>query len=475
MTTFLAPASKDHLTDVTHVRARSLTGWLVARRYALAGMASVLITGMAFSFFWWPIHGHPGWDVPGDIWATYRAAHFVGWGDLGGVYASGTALVTFPGITVVLAPVAMFTGALGLSESYPYMLPHPTAWLMLGPIELLLGSSLLLTLDSLAQELGASSRRRLFLSLAEAGVVWPLVAIWGHPEDGLAMAFAVAAVTRFLRGNLRACGWLFGIAMAFQPLVILIAPVLVALMPSARQRAMFVMRSGFPAAFLVLSGLVQYWHATMRSLLQQPNYPTINHATPLLFLAPVLEPGRVTRSLVMHLHYSGGTYHLIRTWALVRQEEIVAAGPGRMVAMALSCLVGVWIWRHRGAVTPIAAVWFMAAGLALRCLLESVMDPFYFVPPLALLVLCASVGHGWRFVASCLFASAISVYSEYHFSPWTWYLPLTVFLLAGLAAAAPDVAVLRLSRAGTEARATPSQQRALSLGSVGHERPWLVP
>lgn len=437
MSTVLSPTSHDYLTGRS--QDRPFAGWLVARRVALVAMALVLVTGMAFSFSWLPMHGHSGWATPGDLWATYRSAHFVGWGDLGGVYASGTGLVTFPGITVALAPVAMFTGALGLTESFPLTLPHPTAWLVLGPVELLLGSSLIIALDSLAEQLGVSSRRRLVLSLTEAVVVWPLVAIWGHPEDGLAMAFAVAAVTGLLRGNLRACGWLLGIALAFQPLTILMAPIFVAIMPSARQRAFFVVRSVLPAAVLVLPGLIQYWHATVDSLLRQPNYPSINHATPLLSFAPVLKRGRVTHSLVTQLHYSGGTYHLVRSWALIRQGEVVAAGPGRMVAMALACGIGVWAWRHRVSVTPTSALWLMAACLSLRCLLESVMDPFYFVPPLVMMVFCGSLGRGWHFFTVGLLAGAISVYSEYHFGPWIWYLPLVVLLVAGLVASAPKV------------------------------------
>lgn len=440
MTTSLISTSDGCLTGVSQVR--SLTSWLVARRYALAAMALVLITGMAFSFFWWPLHGHAGWDAPGDIWATYRGAHFVGWGDLGGVYASGTALVTFPGITVVLAPVAMLTGALGLSESYPYMLPHPTAWLVLGPVELLLGSSLLIAVDSLAVQLGLSPRRRLVLSFTEALVVWPLVALWGHPEDGLAMAFAVAAVTSFLRGRFRSCGWLFGLALAFQPLVILMAPLLVAIMPSARQRVSFAVRSVLPPAFLVVPGLVQYWHATVHSLLQQPNYPTVDHATPLLPFAPVIKPGSQIRTLVTHLRYSGGAYHLIRSWALVRQVEVVASGPGRMAAMAFACGIGVWVWRQRASVTPFNVVWLMAACLALRCLLEPVMDPFYFVPPLVMMVFSASRGRAWQFTVAGVFAGAITVYSEYHLDPWIWYLPLVACLAAGLGVAAPKGAVL---------------------------------
>jgi hypothetical protein len=82
------------------------------RAWPLAVTVAFVMTGMAYSLFWAPVvRHHPYWLMSGDLWGTYRAAHWVGWGDLGGVYGSGTALVTFPGILLVLAPLAMLTGA----------------------------------------------------------------------------------------------------------------------------------------------------------------------------------------------------------------------------------------------------------------------------------------------------------------------------------------------------------------------------
>ncbi len=132
-----------------------------ARRACTAGWAPLVVsavfvaTGMAFSLFWAPVvRHHPYWLSSGDLWSTYRGAHYVGWGDLGGVYGSGTGLVTFPGILLLLAPVAMLTGGLGLSESFPKFLPHPAAWLVLGPYEMLLSAVALFATDALAERLG---------------------------------------------------------------------------------------------------------------------------------------------------------------------------------------------------------------------------------------------------------------------------------------------------------------------------------
>src|ERR1700689_1558611 len=151
------------------------------RAWPLAMTVAFVVTGMAFSLFWAPVVRHQSyWLTPGDLWGTYRAAHFVGWGDLGGVYGSGTALVTFPGILLVLAPLAMLTGALGLTESFPRFVTHPSAWLALGPASYLLGAFALFACDALAERLGVSRGRRAVLCAAEAVALWNVVVIWGH-------------------------------------------------------------------------------------------------------------------------------------------------------------------------------------------------------------------------------------------------------------------------------------------------------
>src|SRR5271165_2576304 len=86
------------------------------RAWPLAMTFALVVTGMTYSLFWAPVVRHRSyWIMSFDLWSTFRGAHFVGWGDLGGVYGAGTALVTFPGILIVLAPLAMLTGALGWS------------------------------------------------------------------------------------------------------------------------------------------------------------------------------------------------------------------------------------------------------------------------------------------------------------------------------------------------------------------------
>ena len=78
------------------------------RRLPLAICAAFLVIGMIFMFFWNPLVHHVGsWNTGGDLWGIFRGAHYVGWGFPGGIYTSGTGIVTFPGMAILLAPIAM--------------------------------------------------------------------------------------------------------------------------------------------------------------------------------------------------------------------------------------------------------------------------------------------------------------------------------------------------------------------------------
>jgi hypothetical protein len=70
---------------------------LYRRAWPIGFSAVTLAVAFGFWFGWGPLVMHRSlWITPGDIWATYRSAHFIGWGDLGGVYSAGTRLVAFP-------------------------------------------------------------------------------------------------------------------------------------------------------------------------------------------------------------------------------------------------------------------------------------------------------------------------------------------------------------------------------------------
>lgn len=399
------PPATDAASALARSRVPLRPGWP-----ALATLVTV-VAGMLYSLLVHRVgaHGLSYWTVPGDIWSEYRSAHYIGWGDFGGVYAAGTGLVTFPGVLFLLAPVAMMTGALGLTESFPYPVPHPTAWLVLGPYEILLSSTALFACDALAERIGVSRRRRFWLCAVEAVALWNVDVVWGHPEDALATALAVFALLSALDDRWRRCGWLFGAAVLTQPLVVLVLPVLVAV-GGRRKIAPLALRSVVPTIVLMVLPLVEHFHDTAHAILDQPNFPVVDHVTPWTALAPSL----------------GGR----------GAGAAVAAGPGRVLAVLLACGLGAYAtrWRSRPEMIVVA----FACALALRCLTESVMVSFYLWPPLAIgLVASARTGPKHLAFASVV-AVGVTVFSDYKPGPWWfWWGIVTLGLLAVIATSLP--------------------------------------
>jgi hypothetical protein len=90
--------------------------------------------------------------------------------------------------------------------------------------------------DALAERLGMARGPRGVLSLAEAVLLWNVAVLWGHPEDAVAVALGVYAIVFAIDGRFTGAGWLFGIALAVQPLVVVVFPVL--LVMSGKKRAL---------------------------------------------------------------------------------------------------------------------------------------------------------------------------------------------------------------------------------------------
>lgn len=363
------------------------------RSWPLAITVLSVLTGMAYCLVWGPALVHSqSWRISGDIWGTFRSAQFIGWGDLGNVYGDSTGLVTFPGVLLVFAPVAMLAGALGMTASFPFTLPHPTAWLLLGPYEILISCTALFACDALAQCLGVSRGRRQLLCVAQGLVLWNVSVIWGHPEDALALALAVYGLVLAFDGRWSGAGWLFGAAVATQPMVVLALPVVLAL--AGRSRALpFLVRATLPSVLLLVAPLAAEFHVTAHTLVDQPNFPNLDHRTPWTALAPKL----------------GGSGQFLK----------VAAGPGRVVAVALACVLG-WRarrWRDRPEVVVLA----VALALALRCFTESVMVAFYVWPVVAVGLVVVMGRSRWRWVCGIATAVIVTVCSDFHFAEWVWW------------------------------------------------------
>jgi hypothetical protein len=411
----------------------------VRRRWPIFATVLMLVFGILFMLFWLPVVEHlPGWYTGDDSWGVFRGAHYVGWGYLGGIYVPSNGVITFPGISIVLAPLAMLSGALHLSESYPpIVLVHPTAALLLEPAELLLASSVVFACDALAECLQSSSRRRMFLCLLVGTIAWPTVALWGHAEDALAMTFTIYAMVMMLKGNWRACGWLLGLGLVMQPLVGLALPLFIAAVPSGKRFAMSI-RSVALSAVVVAVAFAGNAGDTYRALIQQPEVPTPNHPTPWLALSPKLAtfPGLTVmrvRSVLQNGHSSFGL-----TSSYVHSGELVVGGPSRSIYMLLAVLLGLYVWRRPQ--DPIRLLWLVAVALAARCFFEAVMTPYYLAPPLFLALALTSRHDARRFGAAALLGLEITVFSYHHLSPWVWWLPVVAGLTAILALAYPNQA-----------------------------------
>ena len=410
--------------------------WIGARGAPILASVALVASGMAYSLGWGPlVRHHSYWVTPGPIWDTYRSTEELIWGNFGGIYAVHPALVTFPGILLFLAPCVWLCQHLGLHGAFPFAVAHPGSWLLVGPWSMLVASSALFALDRLMREANAALGHRIALGGFAAVVLFPVVVLWGHPEDALAVALLAWALGASLAGRSTAAGWLAGLAIAVQPLVLLVVALVVLREHYQRWPGMLT-RMALPSAALLAVPLVAHFHGTWQSISAQPNYPAIDHPTPLLAFATRLAPERFPGAV--RLVASG---HGVKEVAVhVASQPVVAAGPLRSVALlcALAVALAVWRWRREWLDDMSVLAWLGAVGFSLRIVFEPVMDPFYVWPALAFALLAAALAGGWiRFGAVAAVAVVVSVVAEWHLSPWGYWVPIVALLILALALSAP--------------------------------------
>ena len=364
-------------------------------------------SGMAYSI-WWPAvvrHNSRYWTTPGDFWSTIRAAHYVGWGGLSWVYSSRAVFVTLPGFATVLSPFAILGTRLGLTESAPGIyLPNPQIWLLVGPIALLLSGVALFGLDALAIRLGVGQTSRRALLVAEAVLLWPATAIWGHPEDAVAIGLLGLALVAVWDGRWAVAGWLLGAAIAMQLLVLLAVPVFIGI-AGARKAGPLLARATILPGFFAIAVLVPNFHRSLSTLTKQPTFPLIDHPTPWVHFSPRLAP------------------------------HVVAAGPSRLLAATVALGAG-WLarrWRDN----PAMVMYALAAVFAARCVFESVMVPYYVMPMVCVAVLVSFV-NGWiRRLMTITAALGLTIATFYRVGEWPYYVQMTGLLAITLALAHP--------------------------------------
>jgi hypothetical protein len=408
---------------------------LVRRRWPALATLLMVVVGMVFMVVWNPVvHHQSSWATPGDLWGMVRAAHYVQWGFLGGIYTPGNGIVTFPGMPVLLAPAAWLSGRLHLTESFlPFFVPRPTAALIFEPLEILLAATVVFASDALAERLSVSRRRRIPLCFCVAALAWPTAAVWGHAEDALAMTFALYALVALVDGRWSGLGWLLGVGIVIQPLVALLVPLVLAAAPSGRRLAVAVRSAGI-SLFLVGVAFAGDAQDTYRALVTQPTPPSVNHATPWVSLAPKVS----TTSAPIHhgvMLIPGLGRPALTAATTSSPVALVSGGPGRLVDIVLVVVLSIYVWRRPQ--PPVNVLWLAAVVLASRCVFEAVMTPYYLAPPLILALVMTARLDGRRFWLSVIVSLELTTFSYHHLEPWIWWLPIVAGLSVILALGYP--------------------------------------
>jgi hypothetical protein len=270
------------------------------------------------------------------------------------------------------------------------------------------------------------------LTVAEAALLWGVVVVAGHPEDVLAVTLATWALLWAFQDRWAGAGWFFGVAVAVQPLVIVVFPLLLVL--GGRHRTIgLLVRGAVPALAVAIGPFVADPHDMIHAVVEQPTFPNVrfNYKTLWTPLAP-------------HLSGTGS-------------NETVGGGPLRLVALALSAGIGWWSlrWRQRHEMI----VWGTALALALRIYTESVMTAYYVWPALAVGILIAARASTRRFVIALVAAAVALVVGQWQIDPYVWWAvqvaAVTVLLVAAASPLPPEVPIAPAKRrapAGSKAR-----------------------
>jgi hypothetical protein len=395
---------------------------LVRRSLPLVASVGLILTGMLTTTWGTQLVRKKEWGLPYDLWGTLVAATRMAHGDIGGIYAPGTGLISLPGAAVILMPVALVISGLGLSLAIPGPLNlHPPVWLVAGPYQIALCCVALFAADALAERLEVNRWKRGLLAAAGAGVLWSVSARWGHPEDAVAVGLLLYAVLAQSRGRTGRAGWLAGAAVCVQPLALLALPVLLAVLPW-RRMVPFLVRAVLPSVVLLGAAAIGSWHDTYTAVTSQPDSPVINHPTAWTSLAPQLA------------------------------GQNVAAGPFRLATIVLACLCALAVRRRWQAVAAddsslwsaellVHLLWWTALALALRSFFEPVMVSYYPWPPMAVALIPAATLSWSRLVAAGVVAGGLTAAAQGpSHAVWIWWVPIVAGLVVLLALAWPGSA-----------------------------------
>ena len=409
--------------------------WLSRHRYPLIGLAAML--GVFYIF----TTSFTGWFVPNDR-VDGMAGRPVRRPRLVRRHVPDHAdNPQFPVWPVVLAPIRALSDVLGLKSGFSWVgvetsPPHATAWLLYGPVAVIASSVLVFAGDALATVMDATKLRRMLLCGALSAVCFFVAVYWGHPEDMATTGLLLFGMLALHQGRPARAGWLTGLALVVNPLVILAVPVLLAMSATAWRR--YTLRVVVIPAIVLLPALLTTPTATWDALGDQKTFLQF-HQTIFVSLG----------------HHVGNV--------------VVYAGPIRLVVVAIVAVMGFMVTRRTPDLTSAVAI--AGAALLARQLAEPIMFPYYLAPGIAVLGIvlltrqpAARVLAG---VAAAVLAFCLSCISM---SPWLYSLLVAVPSAALVWIAWPRRAVLTAPSAPTGAsepvERRPSVARLAAVGVI---------
>ena len=340
------------------------------RKIALGVSLLAVVGAMAFAMLDSSVlHGSGQYEASfDDLWRNWAdGAYLTFGGGYGHIYVLDRTLETAPALQVAIAPIARC--ASGLSFPNPSVVLYPQAFWVAGPLFLAALALPLCAGDRWLQFMGVSDLRRRLPVLAVMAITLPPMALFGHPEDMIALGSMLYGLIAAMEGRHRATGWWLGVALAFQFFAFLAIPIALVFLKRRQWGAAIVQMVLVPLSVLLVP-LVTEPSATIRQLLHQRVYDDMGYISPTWHL----DPGEA---------------------AIIRVLVALASIP---VALVLARIMPT----DRKAAAQLV-IWVVAALFALR-VFEPELVPYFLAPTLALLPISAIRAPRWRFFAACALA-----------------------------------------------------------------------
>jgi len=390
--------------------------------------------------------------IPDIAWMVLNARADLSPGGLQHMYAgNGGFMVALPGYQLILVTVIRVVTWLGFAPpSLGSVWLHGgwtganyfagSAWNIVIPVALAAGFAALFPFDALVRRCGIGGLKRVVVLLALAVTLWWVIVWWTHPEDAVAMGLLCWSCNRILDRQWRGAGWLLGLAIATQTVAVLAVPLVFAI-AGVRRWPKLVIRCVVPGALAVAIPLLGDPTDTIDHVVRQPAWPLNPHVhlTPWIALAARPHP------------------------------SVAYAAWSRSIALAAAVGLAYMLVRRWGSkdMPPTVLCWGVGCTLALRCIFEPVMVPYYIALPVLFLLVAISGRRWWRLGFGAAIAAALSAVTTQHgLGEWPYWMILVVgfALLAWLGLPQPPAQPRQreesdsptVTEPATESSATPS-------------------